>query len=90
MPPAERAGVVNAATRGRFGDGLAADQGLRLIPPAIRIVQSGQRRSGQRIEGLAAAHAAVAGFAVGLAPGTNVVAVAMRAAKAGEPLPADL
>src|SRR5208337_1449861 len=39
---------------------------------------------------LAAVHAAIAGFAVGLAPGTNVITTAMRASKAGQPALADL
>src|SRR5208282_205351 len=61
------------------------DQGLRLSGPAVHVAQSSQRCPGQRIEGLAAAGAAVAGLAAGLAPGTNVIAAAMWTAKAGDP-----
>jgi len=90
VSPSERGRVIHPAPHGRFRDRLAADQGPRLILPAIRVVQSSQRRSGQRIECLAAAHAAIPGLAAGLAPRTNVVATAMRASKAGEPTLPDL
>src|SRR5208337_3574121 len=85
VPPAEGGRIGHLAAVRCFGDGFAADQGLRLSGPAVHVAQSSQRCPGQRIEGLAAAGAAVAGLAAGLAPGTNVIAAAMWTAKAGDP-----
>jgi len=90
VSPAEcrRIGHVTAARR--LGNRFAADQGPRLVVPAIHVAQTSQRRPGQRIECLAAACAAVARLAVGLAPPANGIAAAVRAAKVGDPGPPDL
>src|SRR5208282_3225076 len=69
---------------------FAADQGLRLSGPAVHVAQSSQRRAGQRVEGLAAAGAAIAWLAAGLAARTNVVAAAMWTAEPGDPSLPDL
>ena len=71
-------------------DRLAGDQRPRLVRPAILVMQAGQRRPGQRVEGLPAARAAVPRLAASLAPGTNVIPTAVRTAKARNPTPPDL
>src|SRR5271157_2430435 len=78
-----------AAFRG-LRDRLAGDQRLRLVRPAILVMQAGQRRPGQRVECLPAARAAVPRLAASLAPGTNVIPTAVRTAKARNPTPPDL
>src|SRR5450432_1988993 len=90
MPPAEGSRIGNAAARGGLADRLASHQCLRLVPPALLEVQAGQRRSGQRIERLAAAGAAVARLAAGVAPAANLRRTAMRAAKALDPVAPEL
>ena len=90
MSPAERGGVGQLAALRGFGNRLAIDQRLRLIVPALPVMQSSQRCPGQRIESLAATCAAVPRLATGLAPAMDPIAAAMRAAKARYPIVPDL
>src|SRR5208337_2726039 len=68
MSPAERRAHRHPAPLGRGGHRLALAQRLTKIKPAFLLAQSGQRRSGQRIEASAAILAAETAQAVGLAP----------------------
>ena len=90
MSPPERGGVGRLAAFRGLRDRLAGDQRLRLVRPAILVMQAGQRRPGQRVECLPAARAAVPRLAARLAPGTNVIPTAARTAKARNPAPPDL
>ena len=90
MSPPERGGVDHLAAFRGLRDRLAGDQRLRLVRPAILVMQAGQRRPGQRVECLPAARAAVPRLAASLAPGTNVIPTAVRTAKARNPTPPDL
>ena len=90
MSPPERGGVGHLAAFRGLRDRLAGDQRPRLVRPAILVMQAGQRRPGQRVEGLPAARAAVPRLAASLAPGANVIATAVRTAKARNPTPPDL
>src|SRR5271166_1707298 len=85
MARAEGRGVGHLAAVRRWGDRFAVDQGLRLIVPAVHVAQSSQGCPSQRIERLAAAYAAIAWLAAGLAPGADLIAAAVRTAKAGDP-----
>src|SRR5208283_1774387 len=89
MSPPERGGVGHLAAFRGLRDRLAGDQRLRLVRPAILVMQAGQRRSGQRVECLPAVRAAVPRLAASLAPGTNVIPTAVRTAKARNPTPPD-
>ena len=90
MSPPERGGVGHLAAFRGLRDRLAGDQRLRLVRPAIPVMQAGQRRPGQRVECLPATRAAVPRLAASLAPGANVVPTAVRTAKARNPTPPDL
>ena len=68
MSPAERRTHSHPAPLGRGGHRLALAQRLTKIKPAFLLAQSGQRRSGQRIEASAAILAAETAQVVGLAP----------------------
>jgi len=85
MAPAEGRGVGHLAAVRRLGDRFAVDQGLRLIVPAVHMAQSSQGCPSQRIERLATAYTAIAWLAAGLAPGADLIAAAVRTAKAGDP-----
>src|SRR5208283_831804 len=50
MPPPEGRAGIDLASLGRFGEALPFDQSLRLIEPAVLIVQPGDRGSRERIE----------------------------------------
>ena len=67
-----------------------ADQGSRLIDPAILVVQSGQGRPRQRSERFPAGLAAIPRHAVRAAPGADCEIAAMRTAKTGDPIAPDL
>ena len=58
MSPPERGGVGHLAAFRGLRDRLAGDQRLRLVRPAIPVMQAGQRRPGQRVECLPATRAA--------------------------------
>src|SRR5271157_5446928 len=90
MSPPERGGVGHLAAFRGLRHRLAGDQRLRLVRPAILVMQAGQRRPGQRVECLPATRAAVPRLAASLAPGTNVIPTAVRTAKARNPTPPDL
>ena len=90
VSPPERGGVGHLAAFRGPRDRLAGDQRLRLVGPAILVMQAGQRRPGQRVECLPATRAAVPRLAASLAPGTNVIPTAVRTAKARNPTPPDL
>src|SRR5208283_3558508 len=53
MPPSEGGAGIDLASLGRFGEALPFDEGLRLIEPAVLVVQAGDWGSGERIESLA-------------------------------------
>jgi hypothetical protein len=90
MPPPKRRRIGDVAAFRGLNNRLAIDQRLRLVTPAVRVVQSRQRCPGQRIECLAAVGATVSRLATGRAPGANVIPAAMRASKARDPAASDL
>src|SRR5271154_1316368 len=90
MTPPERRRVIYRATLRRLRDGLSADQGSRLIDPAILVMQSGQGRPRQRRERLPAGFAAISRHAVRAAPGADREIAAVRTAKTGDPIAPDL
>src|SRR5215471_16743745 len=87
MSPPERSGVGHLAAFRGLRDSLAGDQRLRLVRRAILVMQAGQWSSGQRVECVPAARAAVPRLAASLAPGTNLIPTAVRTAKAPNPIP---
>src|SRR5208283_587711 len=90
MTPAKRGGGRDMTTLGRLRNGLAADQGSRLIHPAFPVAQSRQRRSRQRTERLTAALAAVARQGVRPTPTPDVMSATMRAAEPADSILSDL
>ena len=84
MSPPEGGARVDLASLGRLGEALPLDEGSPLIEPAVLVVQAGDWRCCERIEGLATLSAAVARQAPRAAPPSNLGAAAVRAAVSGE------
>src|SRR6267143_759277 len=89
MPPTEGRGVGDITALGGFADRLASDQCLRLVAPAVLVVEPGQRRPGERIERLVAFGTAVSRFAASAAPGANLSRTAMRTPEVLDPVASD-
>ena len=79
VSPAEGRGVVDAAFRGGFADAQPIPQRLAVGRPCLPMAQSGQRRAGQRVEGLATALAAEPLNAQALSPLLESGGAAVRA-----------
>ena len=90
MSPPERGGIGDVTALRGLGNGLAVNQRLCLILQAILVMQPGQACSCQRIEGLAASRTAIPRFATCLPPAADIVAAAMRTAKARDPVVSNL
>src|ERR1700687_879286 len=89
MPPTEGRGVGDITALGGFADRLASDQCLRLVAPAVLVVEPGQRRPGERIERLVAFGTAVSRFAASAAPGANLSRTTMRTPEVLDPVASD-
>ena len=61
MPPQEGCVLVDTALLGRLADGQALGEGIGIALPEVALSQARQRRTRQRVTGLAATLAAITG-----------------------------